>query len=170
LAIALLFSFPLALHYATVVTVGAIRYMPLVMALQSIASIAILAAAARHGLYAAALSTLLIVPCNGLIALSIARHFVGFRWTDVVAATKKSLLASTLAAAGPVAIMLIYRSADQPAAAIVIALLTAAAGWYTGLRLTNHPLLGEMLRALKALRGSSTAARIVQLKARLFGT
>ena len=64
----------------------------------------------------------------------------------------------------------IYRSADQPAAAIVIALLTAAAGWYTGLRLTNHPLLGEMLRALKALRGSSTAARIVQLKARLFGT
>ncbi len=170
LAIALLFSFPLALHYATVVTVGAIRYMPLVTALQSVASIALLAAAARHGLHAAALSTLFIVPCNGLLALSIARHFVGFRWVDVAAATKKSLLASTLAAAGPLAIMLIYRGTEQPAAASIIAVFAAAAGWYTGLRVTHHPLLDEMLRALNAVRGSSIVARIVQLKARLFGT
>jgi O-antigen/teichoic acid export membrane protein len=170
LTIALLFSFPLVLQYATVVTVGAIRYMPLVMALQSVASIAVLTGAARHGLYAAALSTLLIVPCNGLLALSIARHFVGFRWMDVVTATRKSLLASTLAAVGPVAVMLIYGSTDQPVAATILGLLSAAAGWYAGLRLTNHPLLDEMLRVVKALRETSTAARIVQLKARFFGT
>jgi hypothetical protein len=89
---------------------------------------------------------------------------------DVVAATRKSLLASTLAAVGPVTMMVIYRSTDQPAAATILGLLSAAAGWCAGLRLTNHPLLDEMLRVVRALLGTSTAARIVQLKARLFGT
>jgi hypothetical protein len=102
--------------------------------------------------------------------LWIARRFVGFRWVDVITATKKSLLASSLAAVGPVGIMAIYRDADQPAAATIIALLLAAGGWLAGLRLTRHPLLEEMLRAIGALRSSSTALRIAQFKARLFGT
>ena len=169
LAIALLFSFPLALHYATVVTVGAIRYMPVVMLLQSVASIATLSIAARHGLYTAALSTLLIIPFNGLLALGMARRFVGFRWVDVIIATRKSLLATALAAACPLGIMALQGPADPPIASTIIALLSAAAGWMVGLRLTRHPLLEEMMRAVGALRASATAARIAQLKGRFFG-
>lgn len=170
LAVALLFSFPLALHYATVVAVGAIRILARIMLLQSTVSIALLALAARHGLYAAVLSSLVIVPANGILALSIARHFVGLRWTALITATQRSIVASLFAAAGPAVVMAYYWGADQPPASTLMELLLAAAGWLAGLRLTHHPLLEEMSRIIGALRASPSAAQIIRLRARLFGT
>ena len=169
LAIALLFSFPIALHYATTVALGAICYMPIIMAVQSAASIAVLTVAARHGLYVAALSALLIVPCNGLVALAIARHFVGFRWIDIGGAMKKSILVSLLSAIGPAAAFLVYRGSEQPLTATLIAIAAAAAGWLAGLKITRHPLLDEILRIVSALSRSSTALKIRRFRLGFLG-
>jgi O-antigen/teichoic acid export membrane protein len=158
LATALLFSFPLTLYYPTIVAVGAIRYMPLVITLQSLVSLVVLIGFARHGLYAAILSTWVIFPWNGLVSLLLARHFIGFRWSDLAAAIKKSLLVSILSSLGPAAILVLYRSFSLPVTACIIAVVLSAIGWFAGLRLTRHPLLDEILRVLAALRVSVASA------------
>jgi O-antigen/teichoic acid export membrane protein len=152
LAAALLFAFPIVLHYATVVSVGAIRHMPGIMILQGILSIGALTLAARHGLHAAALSTLLILPCNGALALGIARHFLQFRWHDYLAATRKSLCVAALCAMGPSLVLFSQGSADLGIIATLAALALAAMGWWVGLKVTGHPLLDEMWRVAGAAR------------------
>ena len=49
LAVALMFAFPIVLHYAMVVSVGAIRYMPAIMILQALCSVGALTLAAVTG-------------------------------------------------------------------------------------------------------------------------
>jgi O-antigen/teichoic acid export membrane protein len=152
LATALLFSFPLTLYYPTIVAVGAIRYMPVVITVQSLASLLVLIGFARHGLHAAILSTWIIFPWNGLVSLLLARHFIGFRWLELAASLKKSLLVSIFSSLGPAVILMLYHSFSPPVPACVIAVLLSAGGWFAGLRLTHHPLLDEILRAAAALR------------------
>jgi O-antigen/teichoic acid export membrane protein len=154
LATALLFSFPLTLYYPTIVAVGAIRYMPVVITLQSLVSLVVLISFARHGLHAAILSTWVIFPWNGLVSLLLARHFIGFHWLDLTASVKKSLLVSIFSSVGPAAVLALYQSFSLPAPACVMAVILSAAGWFAGLRLTRHPLLDEILRAVAALRVS----------------
>jgi O-antigen/teichoic acid export membrane protein len=154
LATGLLFSFPLTLYYPTIVAVGAIRYMPVVITLQSLVSLVVLIGFARHGLHAAILSTWVIFPWNGLLSLVLARHFIGFHWLELAAAIKKSLLVSVLSSLGPAAILALYHSFSLPVTACVIAVILSAAGWIAGLRLTHHPLLDEILRVVAALRVS----------------
>ncbi|MEP6546411.1 MAG: oligosaccharide flippase family protein [Gammaproteobacteria bacterium] len=151
-AVALMFAFPIVLHYAMVVSVGAIRYMPVIMVLQGICSIGALTLAARHGLYVAALSTLVILPCNGIIAVGIARHFLKFRWMDLFAASRKSLVVTVLCALGPALILFAHGDPQLGFPATVLAAATAALGWLSGLRLTRHPLLDEILRFAGAVR------------------
>jgi O-antigen/teichoic acid export membrane protein len=169
LATALLFSFPLTLFYPTIVAVGAIRYMPLVVTLQSLVSLAVLIGFARHGLHAAILSTWVIFPWNGLVALLLARHFVGFRWWDLAGAIKKSLLVSLLSILGPAAMLLLYHSFSLPMTACAVAVVLSALGWFAGLRLTRHPLLDEILRIVAKLRAAASGGRIGELRLRFFG-
>ncbi len=153
LAAALLFSFPASLHYPTLVAAGAIRYMPPVVVVQSVLSIAILYVAARHGLHAIALSALVIVPLNGAISLLLARMVVGFRWAEIGVAMRKSAICSLLSAAGPAMVAVgTGRQADMPIWAAMLATLLAAGGWIGGLWLTDHPLLHEIVRAAGAVR------------------
>jgi O-antigen/teichoic acid export membrane protein len=162
LAGALLFSFPITLHYAIVVSSGAIRYMPVILLLQSLVSVSVLYVAAHYGLSAAAWSTWLIFPSNCLVALAMARHLTGFRWREVSRALYKSVIVTVLCAAGPAVIVWGCRGAPIGVGFAALALLLAASGWLAGLRVTRHPLLGEMLRV-------AGAARTSRLGARLFG-
>ena len=153
IAVALMFAFPIVLHYAMVVSVGAIRYMPVIMIFQGIGSIGALTLAARHGLHAAALSTLLILPCNGILAIGIARHFLKFRFSDLFVATQKSLMVTVLCAAGPALIVFAHGGPDLGTATTVLAVVVAGLGWLLGLKLTRHPLLEEIFRFGGAVRG-----------------
>jgi O-antigen/teichoic acid export membrane protein len=169
LALALFFSFPITLHYAIIVATGAIRYMPVILGIQTTVSITILTVAARHGLYPAVLSSLVILPSNGILALAIARRFVGFRWSDVFLAVRRSILATIMGVSGPAAIVLFYGASNIPVGAAVLAFALCGVAWLAGLSLTRHPLLKEMLRVFAALRNSHTAARLGALRMRLFG-
>jgi O-antigen/teichoic acid export membrane protein len=170
LGIGLLFSFPVGLHYPTLVAVGAIRYMPPLVVLQSIVSIALLSFAAKRGLHAAALSTLLIVPFNVLLTLLLVRHFVDFRWSEFAAATRKSAVLSVLSMAGPLTIVIASgRHTDISNGAAIFAVLLCAIGWIGGLWLTRHPLLHELFRARDALLKTPIAARFFDVSAWLPG-
>lgn len=159
LGAALLFSFPLSLHYPALVAVGAIRYMPLVVLAQGAVSIGIVTLVAPFGLYDAALAMLVVVPMNAMVSLALVRHFVGFRWLDVVAATRKSAACTVLSAAGPMAIIVFFSGRAHPSigAAFVGAVL-AGVGWTCGILLTRHTILHEATRAAIVLRDSRFGA------------
>jgi len=170
LGVALLFSFPVGLHYPTLVAVGAIRYMPPLVVLQSIVSIALLTFAAQRGLRAAALSTLLIVPFNVFISVLLVRHFVDFRWSEFAASTRKSAVISVLSAAGPLTIVFASGwSTDMSIGAAIFAVAICAIGWIGGLWLTRHPLLHELFRARDALLKTPIAAKFFGFSAWMLG-
>jgi O-antigen/teichoic acid export membrane protein len=144
LSVALLFSFPVSLHYPTLVAVGAIRFMPPVVVTQAVVSLTALAVAAQHGLRAAALSMLLVVPFNGLLSLLLVRHFVRFRWREFAAATAKSAVCAACSIVGPAC--LVGATSTLSLAAASGAIIVAAAGWAGGLVATRHPMLDEIRR------------------------
>jgi O-antigen/teichoic acid export membrane protein len=146
LTASLLLSFPACLQYPVLVASGRIRLMPPIVAAQSVVSIGILTAAASHGLHAAALSMLFVVPMNGLAALLMARLAAGFRWPELARALAKSFACAVLAATGPALVVIMGngRPLDMTLSAAILAGVLALAGWIAGLAVTRHPLLGEM--------------------------
>ena len=163
LAISLLFSFPLVLHYPVLVAVGAIRFIPPVLAGQAIFSIALLSFAATRGLQTAALSMLLIVPINSLISLGLVRRFIRFSWISFGSAVKKSAGCALASAAGPIAVGIGDGWPNHVSIGMGIAALALSGiGWLFGLWLTRHPLLGEIRRAAVALRGHPIATKLLR--------
>jgi O-antigen/teichoic acid export membrane protein len=152
IASAMFLSFPITLHYATFVASGNIRYMPMILAAQSIVSISIFVAAAQRGLYSAVWSAWIILPTNGILALYLARRFLGFGWNDVYRSVRKSVVAALLSAAGPAAIAFLYRGSNIPLPLAVLAVALCGLGWFAGLILARHPLLGEIQRVFGAVR------------------
>ena len=153
LAGALLFSFPLALHYPTLVAVGAIRIVPVTILAQAVVSIGVLALAAPHGLKAIALSTFVIAPFCGLLSLAVIHHFLKFDWLELAALTAQSAIVTIACAVGPVAMM---AATSWEALSIPLAIaagVLAGAGWIVGLWLTRHPLLQETMQLGAKLRG-----------------
>jgi O-antigen/teichoic acid export membrane protein len=170
LAVALLFSFPVGLHYPTMVAAGSIRYMPPVVVVQSAFSLGILIVAAHRSLQAAAFSMLLIVPLNSLLSLLLVRFVVGFHWIDLAYAVRKSAVCAAPSAAGPAALALAtWRLPHMPLAAAMLATLLAVLGWIGGLRLTRHPLLDEVVHVADAARARLSVAELRRIAAGLRG-
>jgi O-antigen/teichoic acid export membrane protein len=147
LVAALLFSFPIPLHYPTLVALGAIRVVPVTILAQAVVTIGLLAVAAPYGLEAMALSSFVFIPFCSLLSLGVVRHFLKFGWLELAAAIARSVAATLAAAVGPVA--LIAAAGWQADLSIPLAIAAAAlagSGWIAGLWLTHHPLLQEMLR------------------------
>jgi O-antigen/teichoic acid export membrane protein len=168
LSAALLFSFPLGLQYPTLVAVGAIRYMPPLIIVQSVVMLTAVSFVAPHGLRATALSMLLAIPLNVLLSLLLVRRYVVFRWAEFAAALSNSVLLSVVTAAGPVAIVIGsgWRS-DLSVGAAFVAMVLSGFGWIGGLWLSRHPLLHELLRARDSLFKTSIAGKVVAVSKRL---
>jgi len=167
LSTALLFSFPISLHYPAIVSVGAIRFMPLVVVIQVVAALALLTLAAESGLRAAALSMLLIVPFNACLSLLQVRHFIPFRWVGLARALGRSAIVSAAAAAGPTWLTITRGPGEDMSLALAMAAgVLASVGWLGGLWLTGHPLANEIRRAARAIRRSRRIAQLFRLGAR----
>ncbi len=153
LATALLFSFPVTLHYPTMVAVGAIRFMSPVIALQGLVSVVIFSFTAHGGITAAACGMLLIVPLNGLFSLLLVRYFVGYRLAELAGALWRSAISVLFGSAGPLAIVWgLDRPIDASVKSLALFAALFGAGWIAGLWITRHPLLEELLRASYAAR------------------
>jgi O-antigen/teichoic acid export membrane protein len=158
LTASLVLSFPACLQYPVLVASGRIRLMPPIVVAQTVFSIGILTAATRHGLHAAALSMLFVVPMNGLSALLLARLAAGFRWPELAQALGKSLACAALAAAGPV-LAIWFGHARITLLEAMLAGMLALAGWSAGLALTRHPLLTEIGALTDAMRRRFAGAK-----------
>ena len=153
LAFAALFAPCTELNHATLISVGAIR----VFMWRSLVGIPIagivLFAAAGFGLKALALSFFLTVPLNELLMLQAVQRRVRFAWSELGAVLRRSAVVTACSAAGPLALVAGsgFRFDLSPGMAVLAGAL-GAAGWLGGLRLTRHPLLGELQHVVDAVR------------------
>jgi O-antigen/teichoic acid export membrane protein len=158
-AIALLFNFPTSLNYPIQVAAGGIRHTVSVAFGQMAVSLAIMSFAAGYSLKAVALSTMLTIPFNVCLSVWLVRRLVPFGLLAFVGALKKSAICTVFSAAGP-AVVLITRTqgTDMTIEMLSAVVMSCAAGWVVGLRLSRHPLFQELSRAY------ASAARLVGAK------
>jgi O-antigen/teichoic acid export membrane protein len=153
LAGAFLFSFPLPLHFPTLVAVGAIRIVPFTVLAQAVMTISVTALTAPSGIEAVALGALVYIPFCSVLSLAVLRHFLKFGWIELAAGTFKSAIATSICAVGPAAIMIATGWQEALSLSLtIVASALALAGWLVGLWLSTHPLLNEMGRIVAKLR------------------
>jgi O-antigen/teichoic acid export membrane protein len=153
LAGALLFSFPIALHYPTLVALGRIRIVPITLLVPTAVTIGILAFAAPLGLEAIAFSVFAIVPFCSLLSLAIVKRLLNFGWLELVISIVRSVVVTLVCAVGPVtAVMVAGWQQKMSIPLAIVAGALAGIGWIAGLWLTRHPLLQEMLQLKVKLR------------------
>lgn len=158
LGIAFLFSFPVILQDSTLLAAGGIRYLPILIVVQSSIAAACLAFFAPYGLIAAATSMLFVVPLNVSLSLFLLRAYVRFTWSEFLAALRKSTVITILSASGPA--LVIFSSGwsfDISMSAALVALILSAAGWGIGAWVTKHPIIWDARQmALNYLRTNSS--------------
>jgi O-antigen/teichoic acid export membrane protein len=160
LAVGALFSFTAQLDYAVLISVNAMRdnlWRALIVVSVSALSLIL---AAFFGLTAMALSQLLVVPLEAYVSFWFLRRHVPIAWHEVGAAMRKSAVLTACSAIGPAAVALALARLhfEQSIAVALVAASACAFGWVAALRLTQHPLLGEIGRATSGLQSIARQA------------
>ena len=153
IAIAALAWFPVVLTSPVLLALGATRDRMLAdLVGRSGAAIGLCSAAyfavAHFGVMAMAVSQLVTLPFQMLVALCFVRRHVPFHWGEIPAALWRSAVVTAMSAAGPFCVVALpHLSFDLSVAATLLALLLAAIGWLTGVLVTQHPVLLELKKA-----------------------
>jgi O-antigen/teichoic acid export membrane protein len=92
LAIALLFDFPTTINYPAQVATKGIRYTVPLAVVHAGVRLGVSAFAARYGMLALAMSTLVSIPVNVFLSVLLVRALIPFRWSEFAAATQRSLV------------------------------------------------------------------------------
>ncbi len=156
MSVALLAWFPAYLTYPTLVASGGIRDTLISSMISLPISALILAVASRYGLHAVALSMLVTIPLQVVIAVSFVRRRLEMAWLEIAFAVRRSLVAAMLSGIGP---WLLHGAAQSfgwtgNLAIVTVAALLALGGWLVGVRLARHPIAAELQRASARLAGT----------------
>ncbi|GAB4361928.1 MAG: lipopolysaccharide biosynthesis protein [Oricola sp.] len=152
-AVASLFSFSFALNDPVLTAVGAIRdvFIRHLVIFPVVATVVTLAAF-LGGLELTALSMLFVIPFRAFISMRFVTRRLALRWTEIAAATRRSLVVTGTAVVGPLVMAV---SGETPFVLPVPQALAAgglaAAGWLAGLWMTGHPLRGEIAGAARSV-------------------
>jgi len=160
MAVATLFTFCGILNYPALMAVGALRDLLLSSLIAMPVVVIINGVAATFGLMPLALSLLVTLPLQSIVALCFVRRHVQFSWSEFAAATVKSLVITAFSAALPAAQIFLagMRFEMSIPRGIVLGCL-AILGWLAGVWLTRHPLRDELLMLFGALRGARGARK-----------
>ena len=153
LALANLFWFPSSLTYPVLASVGAIRDGLVVHLITLPASAVVLIAACLvGGLEGMAFSQFVTIPFQMYVTFLFIRRHAPFSWSELVQALRPSAIVALCSAAAAGFGVAATSAHDGPSlltAAVTLPL--AAAGWGVGLRITRHPVFGELARTAAAL-------------------
>jgi O-antigen/teichoic acid export membrane protein len=121
----------------------------------------IMLAAAPFGATAMALSLLLTIPLNNVVALWFIRSHLLFEWAELWAAVRRSVVVTSLSAAGPLCVLAAMQwQFEQPLWIQGLIVLLAGIGWLLGLWVSNHPILavlGEVTSAVCQRLGAAVS-------------
>jgi O-antigen/teichoic acid export membrane protein len=164
LCLAQLFAFPAPLTYPVLVSAGGLRDTLTTSLITLPPSVLILIFAAGFGIEAVALSMLVIVPMQVIVALQFVRRRVPFGWGEMGRAIAPSAVATACAAVAPALVIALrgFRP-DMPLPLAVAAGLGSVGGWAAAMYLLRHPLSGEfrhvgekLYRTLRAMPSTAT--------------
>lgn len=154
IAIASLFSFSFSLNYPLMIAMGALK-ATFIRALISLplSTVIMIVAVVEGGLYWAAWSMMFVIPFQAIVVYTFLHRQLAMGHLDFVRALWRSGVTALLTAAGPLCVAAVngfdwHLSIAQAAVASVL----AAALWMTGLLVTKHPVLKEILAFKSALQ------------------
>jgi O-antigen/teichoic acid export membrane protein len=149
LCIAYLFLFAACLTYPVLVAVGRVRDA-LVSSLISLPpSLLMIFIASFFSVQAVAASALLTLPLQAFVAFHYLGRHLAIRPADLLRATLKSAIVTFCSAACVLTCAAMIESGlVGPAAGLFLAGISAAAGWWFGLVLTEHLLLAHVRAAV----------------------
>lgn len=152
-AFAALVNFPSFLTYPFLVALGRIRDT-LVMSVISVPiSIMIIIVAIPYGLHAVALSSFASLSLQQAVAQWFIRRRVGVSLGDIARASAKGVVVTAFVSVAPAISLLLPTSSFSLAlSTLAFAASGALIGWVAGIFVTNHPIVGELRRAVD--RGS----------------
>jgi O-antigen/teichoic acid export membrane protein len=169
MAIATLAWFPVVLTSPVLLAIGATRDRMLADLIGRSGAAMVLCSSAylgiaHFGVMAMAVSQLISVPFQMVVALCFVRRHIAFGWSEFSAALWKSAVVTASSAAGPLCVVALSSSGpDLSVGSLALAVLLAVAGWVAGVVATRHPVLLEVrhgagaLRAMTAYNGMLTA-------------
>jgi O-antigen/teichoic acid export membrane protein len=149
LCVASLSLFAACLTYPVLVAVGCVRDT-LVSSLISLPpSLLVILIASFFGVHAVAASALLTLPFQAIVAIYFVSRHLAISPGDLIRATVRSGIVTGCSIVGVLLCMAIteFASAGQ-IVGLFCAGVTAAAGWWLGLVMTKHPLLGQIRLAV----------------------
>ncbi len=153
IALASLFSFFSELNIPVLISLGAMRDVLLRGLIAWPLSSLLIASAAFFGLTAVALSFLVIVPFQAYVSLYFVRRRLQLGWSALLWASWKSVVISAFTAIGPLCVVaLIGFRFDMSIPVALVAALLGAAGWFTGVWLSQHPFKEEIKLAWQVVR------------------
>ncbi len=151
IAVALMFNVSVNLTFSVLLAGGAFRSVFFHQLILVPISTLVVLVAAHYSITAVAWSMFLIVPLEALVSVYFVRRLIPFSARELFNALIPSLMVTLFAVAGPCIVIAAHGwrfdlSLLETGAAIV----TAGAGWLLGLRVASHPLLDELMRALRS--------------------
>jgi len=152
LCVANLFLFAACLTYPVLVAVGSVRDAMISSAISLPPSLLLVFAASFFGIKAVAAASLLTLPFQAAVAIFFIKRHLNFSLPDFLQATWKSGVVTLVSIVGPLlCAVMIEVSLLRPVVGLVLACLSAGAGWCATLVLTEHPLLSRLRFAAKDL-------------------
>jgi O-antigen/teichoic acid export membrane protein len=150
LCIASLSLFAACLTYPVLVAVGHVRDALISSLISLPPSLLVNFIASFFGLQALAASALLTLPLQAFVAIYFVCRHLAVSPAEFIRATLKSSLV-TACTVGVLVCAGIAFPSSNPVVALFVAGVSAAAGWWLGLVMTNHPLLAQVRSATTAI-------------------
>lgn len=126
-------------------------------------------AAALQGTLMLALSTFITIPLQLFITLWFLQRRIDLSYGQIASALVPSAALSAVAMAGPAVIWAANGFRFEMSLSVVLSIgILWAIGWIIGLRITKHPMAGEVVRILRALeRAAPATSRLASLGERM---
>lgn len=160
LAIAAVFWFAVIVTNPLLLALGQNRDAFLSSLISRILAAAILCTASMYGVVAMALSQLISLPVQLLIALYFARKHLHFTLAEFCRAVLPSLLVTLFTLAIPIALLIENKGeTDMSLIRFGFTVITAMSGWLAGLILLKHPFLTEVRLILQWIISTGNRSR-----------
>lgn len=152
LCVANLFLFAACLTYPVLVAIGSVRDAMISSAISLPPSLLLVFVASFFGVKAVAAASVLTLPFQAAVAIFFIQRHLNFRLADLLRSTWKSGVVTLVSIVGPLlSAVMIEVSLLRPTMGLVLACLSAGAGWCATLVLVEHPLLSSLRFAAKDL-------------------
>jgi hypothetical protein len=157
-----MFAFSAELNYPLLIALGGFRDVLTRGFIVWPISAVIIFTSSLFGLTAVALSLWFTMALNAYVSIYFVQRRLNVRWAEIAVALAKSFAATLSAAAG--ALFVVTASGirfDLPIPLAVLAGVMGLIGWSLGLRVTRHPFLQEIIRALDTVRRYSIGNHVL---------